>query len=144
MVTLPIPSEQRADVFVVTPDADMERLWLRYGGESKFHYPGVADAATFCGVAIFKLVLAPHISRAHFNLLLPFFERAGRESNVFEFDVVRQLFVRRDEAWFESRVVDYITGCGYVSPSKLLLAGWFEQAGPTGPTGPTCDCGCGP
>jgi len=136
MVTLPIPSEQRADVFVATPDEELERLWTLYGGKSKYHYPGSADVASFCGVAVFKLLLAPHISRAHFNLLLPFFERAGREANVFEFDTIRRLFVRRDRAWFDDRTVDCITGCGDVSPFTLIAAGFWNLNGPTGPTGP--------
>ena len=135
---LPIPSEQRADVFVATPDEEMEKVWTRQGGTSTYHYPEAIPKrapASFCGVAIFKLFLAPHISRAHFNLLLPFFERAGSEANVFEFDTIRCMFTRRDRAWCEDRVVDVITGCGDISPLKLRAAGWHNMVG--GPTGPT-------
>jgi len=105
---LPIPSAQRVDVFVATPDEYLEATWTRYGGTSRFHYPGGGmntDFAAFCGVALFELFSPPNISAEHFALVQPFFVRAGGEANVFEFDVVRRIFVRRDEAWFDGRVV---------------------------------------
>lgn len=123
---LPIPTEQRIDVFVVTPDEAMEKFWLHQGGNSRFHYPreGTQDLASFCGVALFKLFIPPHISTHHFALLQPFFARAGKEANVFEWDYIERKFVRRDEAWFDGRVASAITGCGMHSGEWWDATGW--------------------
>ena len=110
MVTLPIPSEQRADVFVATPDAEMEAVWLRQGGASTFHHRrgdgklvSPEDAAQFCGVALFTLDNPHKIPDYVYQALQPFFERAGSESNVFEFCPVQKNFTRRDRAWVFAR-----------------------------------------
>lgn len=135
--TLPIPTEQRVDVFLVTPSQVIEDAWTRYGGVSRFHYPEESDAAAFCGVALFRLYFPPSISVSHFALLKPFFDRAGSEANVFEFDTVRRIFVRRALDWFDGRVAQAFTGCGYVSPMPFLDCWVLGQAGPTGAVGPS-------
>lgn len=130
MVTLPIPSEQRADVYIVTPavqaDAELGACWLRQGGASTFHkWPQVTpeNAATFCGVALFTLDNPHCVPDYIYRALRPFFERAGRESNVFEFCPIQKNFTRRDCAWLSARVYSCpVTGC----PAPVVLPSFLS------------------
>jgi len=104
---LPIPTEQRVDVYVVTPCADIEAYWRLAGGISTFHsFPLPAtEAAQFCGVALFTLDNPHRVPGYVYQALQPFFERAGREANVFEFCPVRRHFTRRDEDYLLARIL---------------------------------------
>jgi len=104
--TLPIPTEQRIDVYVVTPHAELRVYWLLAGGTSTFHsFPlSAVDAAQFCGVALFVLDNPHRVPGYVYQALQPFFERAGREANVFEFCPVQRHFTRRDEQYILARV----------------------------------------
>jgi len=111
---LPIPSEQRADVFVATPDSRLEESWLLAGGKSTFHLrPTVQPeaAAKFCGVALFVLENPNRVPDYVYLALRPFFDRAGTESNVFEYCPIQKNFTRRDRSWLFSRVYSTVTGC---------------------------------
>ena len=111
---LPIPTEQRADVYVVTPNDEMCERWLQAAGASTFHYRCVSpyrclavhskDVAQFCGVALFTLDNPHRVPGYVYQALQPFFERAGREANVFEFCPVQRHFTRRDEQYILARV----------------------------------------
>lgn len=112
---LPIPTAQRNDIFVATPNDALQRDWARGDLTAAFHYPESddRDPASFCGIALFFLEFSYLVPRRVFELLRPFFKRAGREANVFEYCPIRRLFVRRDEEWFEGRVVE--------TPAKLSV-----------------------
>lgn len=74
-VALPIPSEMRIFVFLGSGrDEAVEKRWLECGGITTFL---VEDPET-CGICIFRVGADP-------ALIQPFYDRAGKESNVFLF-----------------------------------------------------------
>lgn len=110
-VTLPIPSEQRMDIFVVpgVPQAGLD-AWTKQTGSGDFWSPYSwlikgKPPASFCGVCLFALS-SPYglLTRQQMDQIEPFFKRAGKEANVFEFVPQTNSFVRRDLAWFDGRI----------------------------------------
>jgi hypothetical protein len=108
MVTLPIPSEQRIDIYVVKgTDAYVYAVWTRQTGISNFHWaeetkmPGT-DAAKFCGVCLCSG--EGPFTQEQWTDIKPFFKRAGTEANVFVLCPWERRFFRRDVEWFESRI----------------------------------------
>lgn len=92
--TLPIPSEMRVFVFLASGrDPDMEREFLKCGGKSEF-YSEPEDAAK-CGICLFRRGFGA------VSLIQPFFDRAGKESNIFYFDSMSRRFVRIGLNWLE-------------------------------------------
>lgn len=85
-VTLPIPSEMRVFVFLASGcDEEIEACWLRWGGKSEFRTePG--DAAG-CGICIFRAGADP-------ALIEPFFQKAGKEANTFQYRPAQKDFRR--------------------------------------------------
>lgn len=94
--TLPIPSEQRQDVFVAgVLGLDVLARWVSQAGKTSFWFPNnCKDPAGFCGVVLFSEVS---------DLLAPFYARAGNETNAFQWQPIEQNFVRRDQRWFNER-----------------------------------------
>lgn len=108
MAPLPIPSEQRIDVFVVRgcDPAALEK-WLDDGGDSNFHHSPDASAEAavrFCGIALFSSP-CDRITRLQWCEVQLFFERAGTEANVFQYCPIRKNFTRRNADWFEGRIL---------------------------------------
>lgn len=107
---LPIPTEQRLDVFVC-PGLSDEALarWISQAGQTTFHCAGeVIFPATFCGIALFVRASNPRVRDGYIcgrdsEYLEPFYERAGNEANVFEWQPIERNFVRRDRQWFDER-----------------------------------------
>lgn len=111
--TLPIPTEQRLDVFVCpgVPEEALRR-WETQGGQSTFHHPDLfmeaedlgKDKAKTCGMVLFAAtgpggMLGKRLS----TLLAPFYERAGTETNAFQYQPIERNFVRRGPDWFNER-----------------------------------------
>lgn len=92
-VTLPISSEARQFVFLASGnDPDMEAEFLRWGGKSEF-YTQPEDAEK-CGICIFRRGFGI------VSLIQPFFDRAGKEANVFVYDY-QSSFERIGPNWIE-------------------------------------------
>lgn len=110
--SLPIPTEQRLDVFVCdgVPDEALCR-WESQGGKSTFHRAECSDQiqdwgkdmAQTCGIALFVAGSWGHLDERTSNLLQPFYDRAGSEANVFQWQPIEKNFVRRDKHWFDER-----------------------------------------
>ncbi len=110
--TMPIPTEQRLDVFVCpgVPGEALDR-WVTQGGISTFHHPECSariedwgvDMAKKCGIALFVTFVDGRLSLETSRLLAPFYDRAGDEANTFQWQPIEKNFVRRDRDWFNSR-----------------------------------------
>jgi hypothetical protein len=108
-VALPIPTEQRLSIYVVRgcdPRAMIE--WTKQTGLGEYTHghstPG-SIAAPFCGVCLFTLGLYGCVTPEQFADIQPFLDRAGKESNVFEYCPHQHNFTRRDPYWFAGRVL---------------------------------------
>ena len=108
---LPIPTAQRLDVFVCNgvPDGALWR-WQSQAGASTFYR--LADCialgktpASFCGIVLF--VLGPYsdgfLDDITAEQLIYFYNRAGSETNAFEWQHIEKNFVRRSQDWFNAR-----------------------------------------
>lgn len=92
-VMLPIPSEMRLFVFLASGrDPEMEAKWLEFGGLSTFQERDPQD----CGICLFR------IGSGYVYQIEPFFERAGKEANVFGFCGRRKNFRRVTIDWIET------------------------------------------
>jgi hypothetical protein len=101
---LPIPSEQRLDVFVC-PGLSDEALarWVSQAGASFFHTDDVVEPASFCGMVLFVLGPCGYLDGKTSELLQPFYARAEGEANCFQWDPIERSFVRRGPEWFALR-----------------------------------------
>lgn len=83
-VMLPIPSEMRVFVFLASgSDEEVEALWLRWGGKTTF----LTRSPETCGICLFRPGADP-------DLIRPFYERAGKEANVFQYRPAQKDFRR--------------------------------------------------
>lgn len=90
---LPIPSEMRMFVFLASGrDPEMEERWREFGGESEL----LLDLPETCGICIFRR------GAGDMDLIEPFFNRAGKESNVFYFCGRAKKFVRINREWLDT------------------------------------------
>lgn len=110
--TLPIPTAQRLDVFVCghLNGEPLER-WRAQGGDSTFHLEADArstgrDPAEFCGIVLFVVGANGHLDETTSKRLAAFYERAGKETNAFQWQPIEKNFVRRDRHWFNERRTD--------------------------------------
>jgi hypothetical protein len=108
--SLPIPTEQRLDVFVSTGvPQEAHKRWVSQAGKSEFWtLPCCLDAkrnpADFCGICLFGLEEGKHtLTSGQVKDLAPFYDRAGSEANVFQWNFIEKNFVRRDKHWFDER-----------------------------------------
>lgn len=109
---LPIPTEQRLDVFVC-PGVSQEAQdrWVTQGGKTTFHHPECSariedwgkDMAQLCGIALFVVVVDGWLSAETSAMLKPFYDRAGEEANTFQWQPIEKNFVRRGRDWFNER-----------------------------------------
>lgn len=89
-VPLPIPSEMRLFVFLASGrDEIVEKRWLQCGGITTFY---IEDPEA-CGICIFRVGADPAV-------IQPFYDRAGKESNVFLFQPELNNFRRIDPKEF--------------------------------------------
>jgi hypothetical protein len=56
----------------------------------------------FCGVCLFS---GEYLTPEQWSTIQPFFTRAKAETNCFQYCPVRKNFTRRDELWFDGRVI---------------------------------------
>lgn len=83
-VILPIPTEMRIFVFLASGrDPELEARWLSCGGTTTF----LTDAPETCGICLFRPGADP-------DLIRPFYDRAGREANVFQYRPAQKDFRR--------------------------------------------------
>lgn len=83
-VLLPIPSEMRLFVFLASGrDPEVESRWLTCGGLTTF----LTDAPETCGICLFRAGADP-------ALIQPFYEKAGKEANVFQYRPAQKDFRR--------------------------------------------------
>lgn len=83
-VILPIPTEARLFVFLASGrDPEIEACWLRWGGVTTF----LTDAPETCGICLFGAGADP-------TLIQPFYEKAGKEANVFQYRRAQKDFRR--------------------------------------------------
>lgn len=105
---LPIPSEQRLDIYVVRgTDAYVFAVWTRQTGICNFHWADEKalsgeDAAKFCGVCLCSG--DGPFTKEQWADIEPFFKRAGVETNVLVLCLWERRFFRRDTEWFNARV----------------------------------------
>lgn len=83
-VMLPIPSEMRVFVFLASGrDEEIEACWRRWGGVTTF----LTDSPETCGICVFCL-------GADAGAIRGFYERAGKEANVFQYRPAHKDFRR--------------------------------------------------
>lgn len=82
-VMLPIPTEMRVFVFLASGrDPEVEACWLRWGGVTTF-----STLSPGCRICLFRAGADP-------TLICPFYERAGKEANVFQYRPAHKDFRR--------------------------------------------------
>lgn len=99
MVAPAVRPDTRIRVFACG-GAKMRSEWCKHGGVTDFSHP-----ASECGVVIFSSPCAPWVPRSMADTLRKFFDRGGNEAAVFEYDPIRNNFVRRDAEWLLLREV---------------------------------------
>jgi hypothetical protein len=107
--SMPIPTEQRLDVFVAGHLDDMVlKRWESQAGTTSFWRWADCEAANkrpsdFCGMALFAANTDGGVDGIKSQMLAPFYDRAGSEANVFQWQPIEKNFVRRDIHWFNER-----------------------------------------
>lgn len=104
--SLPIPTAQRLDVFVCpgVPEEALRR-WETQGGETTFHHHSLSgrDMSKTCGMVLFVTLANGLLDVQASEQLQRFYDRAGTETNAFQWQPIEKNFVRRDRDWFFDR-----------------------------------------